>query len=191
MTHAAEEELPRPASPGDLLRTFNRMSLQGFGGVLPVVQHTLVVRQRWLSRAEFVEILALGQVLPGPNIVNMAVMIGDRFFGIRGALAACVGLLAAPTLIIFVLAAVYAEYAQVPWVAGALRGVGAVAAGLVISTALRLLPTLERNPMGGPTAALAGLATLGAIAGMRWPLLNVIGGLGGLSVLWAWVRLDR
>jgi hypothetical protein len=70
----------------ELFRAFNRLALQGFGGVLPVAQRELVERQRWLSREQFVETLSLGQVLPGPNIVNLALMIGDRFFGLRGAI---------------------------------------------------------------------------------------------------------
>jgi chromate transporter len=82
--------------------------------VLPVAQRVLVEQQRWLSREQFVETLSLGQVLPGPNIVNMALMIGDRFFGLRGALAALGGLLTAPLLIVLVLAALYGQLSGVP-----------------------------------------------------------------------------
>ena len=74
-------------SHGDLFLTFNRLALQGFGGVLAVAQRELVERKRWLTREQFVEMLALSQVLPGPNIVNLALMLGDRFFGLRGAVA--------------------------------------------------------------------------------------------------------
>ncbi len=81
----------QPASTGDLFFTFNRLALQGFGGVLAVAQRELVERKGWLTRQEFVEMLALSQVLPGPNIVNLALMFGDRFFGLRGALAAVGG----------------------------------------------------------------------------------------------------
>ena len=51
-------------------------------------QRELVERERWMTPAQFLELLSLGQVLPGPNIVNMALILGDRFFGWRGALAA-------------------------------------------------------------------------------------------------------
>ena len=72
----------RPASTGDLFITFNRLALQGFGGVLAVAQRELVERKRWLTREQFVEMLSLSQVLPGPNVVNLALMLGDRFFGL-------------------------------------------------------------------------------------------------------------
>ena len=72
-------------------------------------QHELVDKRGWLTREEFAETLSVGQVLPGPNIVNMALMIGDRFFGWRGALAAMAGLLLAPLAIVLVLAALYAR----------------------------------------------------------------------------------
>ena len=82
------ETLAAPTSLSDLFFTFNRMSLQGFGGVLAVAQRELVERTRWMTREQFVETLAVSQVLPGPNIVNMALMIGDRHFGLRGAFVA-------------------------------------------------------------------------------------------------------
>ena len=126
---------PAPRSPGELFRAFSSMALQGFGGVLPIAQRELVERERWLTKAQFVELLSLGQVLPGPNVVNLALMVGDRYFGWRGALAALTGMLLAPLAIVLALAALYAQYASVPAVAGALRGMGAVAAGLVLAMA--------------------------------------------------------
>ena len=128
--------------------TFTRLALQGFGGVLAVAQRELVEYRRWLTREQFVEMLAISQVLPGPNIVNLSLMLGDRYFGLRGAASALAGLLAVPLVIVLALATLYAEFASVPVVAGALRGMGAVAAGLVIATAVKLFSTLRTNRMG-------------------------------------------
>jgi len=176
----------RPHSLGELFRVFNRLSLQGFGGVLPVAQFHLGDRERWLTKEEFVEMLSIGQILPGPNVVNLALMIGDRFFGLRGAMVALAGMLLVPTLIVLALTALYAQFASVPAVAGALRGMGAVAAGLVIATALKLMPALRRNPMGRGLCTALMLAMLVAIGGLRWPLLWVLLGLGGISCACAW-----
>ena len=84
---------PSPPSPAALFRAFNRLALQGFGGVLPVAQRELVDRLRWLSLEQFLALLSLSQVLPGPNIVNLGLILGDRFFGWRGGLAAMAGFL--------------------------------------------------------------------------------------------------
>lgn len=181
----------RPASPFALFVAFTRLALQGFGGVLPVAQHELVDRRRWLTREQFVEGLALAQVLPGPNVVNLALMVGDRFHGTRGAFAALAGMLAAPTLIVLTLAALYARFATQPAVAGALRGMGAVAAGLVIASAWKLLPTLQSSPLGRPLAGAVLVLTLAAMAVLRWPLVAVVLGLGGASVALAAWRLHR
>jgi chromate transporter len=170
---------------------FNRMALQGFGGVLAVAQRELVERERWLTKTQFLEVLSLGQVLPGPNIVNMALIIGDRFFGWRGAAAALLGLLAAPLLIVLLLATLYREFVDLPAVAGALRGMGAVAAGLVIGTAVKLLGGLRNNPLGRLPAAAVALLTLLAIGFWRWPMVVVVLGLGSASVALAWWRLGR
>jgi chromate transporter len=183
--------LGRPASCGELFRVFNRMALQGFGGVLPVAHRELVERERWLAPAEFVELLALAQVLPGPNVVNLSLILGDRCFGWRGAVAATSGLLALPLVIVLVLGTLAAQAQDLPQVAAALRGMGAVAAGLVIATALKLLRTLRGHPLGRPAALLAALATLGAVGGARWPLVAVVIGLGSVTVAASAWRLHR
>ena len=181
--------LRRPASCGALFLAFTRLALQGFGGVLPVAHRTLVEQERWLSPQQFVELLTLGQVLPGPNIINMAIVIGDRFFGWRGAVAACAGLLLLPMFIVLGLAIAYQQQAAHPAVAGALRGRGAVAAGLILATAVKLVRTLRGNPLGLPTCAAIGLATFALVGGLRWPMVWVVLGLGGLGMALAWRRI--
>ena len=178
-----------PASPAALYFAFNRLALQGFGGVLAVAQVELVERRRWLTKDDFVEMLSMAQVLPGPNIVNLSLMYGDRCFGLRGAFAALAGLLLVPLVIVLSLAALYAQFAQVPRVSGALRGMGVVAAGLVIATALKLFGALKSNPLGVPLGLLLAALTFAAVAVLRWPLVAVIGGLGSLAVARAWWTL--
>ena len=178
-----------PRSCGELFLAFQRLALQGFGGVVPVAHRELVEHQRWLTADEFVELLALGQVLPGPNIINMALIYGDRHFGWRGAVSACFGLLSAPLLIVLALAALYRQFSDQAMVVGALRGMGAVAAGLVLATGIKLLPTLRKNALGRPLCGLFGAATLVSIGVLRWPLVWVVLGLGSVSVAIAWQRL--
>jgi len=183
------DTLAAPDSKFELFTAFTSLSLQGFGGVLPVAQRELVERRRWLSKEQFVEMLAVSQVLPGPNVVNLALMFGDRCFGLRGAFAALSGMLLAPMVIVLALTALYGHYADNPVVTGALRGMGAVAAGLILSTGLKLLSTLERNPMGLPICLGFGVATILATAWLRLPLVWVILGLGSLAIAVAWAKL--
>ena len=186
---AAVPALRRPASCAELFCVFNRLALQGFGGVLPVAHRELVERQRWLSAPQFVALLSIGQVLPGPNIINISIMLGDRFCGWRGALAATAGLLALPLLIVLALAATYQQFAANPLVAGALRGMGAVAAGLVVATAVKLSRTLKSNPLGLPASIALGAATWVMVGFLRWQMVGVVLGLGGLGMALAWRRL--
>ena len=185
----ATDAAAAPASLRELFFAFNRLALQGFGGVLPVAQRELVERLRWLTKEQFVEMLAVSQVLPGPNVVNLALMFGDRAFGLRGALAALGGMLLAPMLVVLALAALYGRFAQVPAVTGALRGMGAVAAGLVASTGLKLLGTFRRNPMGVPICLALAATILLATAWLRLPLVWMVLGLGALAIAIAWGRL--
>ena len=189
MTIDVEDILAAPASLSELFYAFNRLALQGFGGVLPVAQRELVERRNWLTKDQFVEMLAISQVLPGPNVVNLALMFGDRAFGWRGALAALSGMLLVPMIVVLALTALYARLDQYPMVTGALRGMGAVAAGLVLSTGVKLLGTLRRNPMGLAACLGFGALTLLATVWLRLPLVWVIAGLGSLAIAVAWSRL--
>lgn len=180
---------PQPRSLTDLFVSFTLLALQGFGGVLAVVQNELVERKRWLSREEFVEEWAVAQIMPGPNVVNLSLMIGARYFGLRGALAAMAGLLAVPLLLVLLLAVAYAHFGSQPHVVGALRGMGAVAAGLVIATGIKLASALKASPLGIPVAGALSVACFVAIALLRWPLAYVLLGLGSVGCLLAYRRL--
>lgn len=183
------QPLARPRSVIELFTAFTALALQGFGGVLAVAQRVLVEQHRWLTREDFIEILAIGQVLPGPNVVNMSLMIGDRFFGWRGALAALAGMMGVPLVIVLALAAVYTHYAADPVVAGALKGMGAVAAGMIVGTALKLTPVLRTNPMGRTACLLIMALGFVGIALLHLPLLRALLVLGLGACTFAWFRL--
>lgn len=168
---------------------FTLLAMQGFGGVLAIAQRVLVEERRWMSQEEFVETLAVAQILPGPNICNLALMVGDRFFGWRGACAALAGMMALPLAIVLMITVVYAELAAHPAVAGALKGMAAVSAGLFVGTGLRLAAALRTNPMGVPVCAAFAAACFGAVALLRWPLVWVLLTLGAIACIYAFRRL--
>ena len=181
----------QPRSKTDLFMSFTWLALQGFGGVLAVVQRELVEKKRWMTRDQFVEDWAVAQIMPGPNVVNLSMMIGGRYFGLPGALAALTGMLAAPLVIVLLLAALYGSVADSATAQAALRGMGAVAAGLITATGIKLIAALGKNAMGiGVCIGLAAL-TFVAIALLRWPLAWVLPGLGGVACLWAYRVLGR
>jgi len=180
---------PQPKSLSDLFFSFTILALQGFGGVLAVVQRELVEKKRWMTKEEFVEEWAVAQIMPGPNVVNLSLMIGARYFGLPGAMAALAGMLAVPLLVVLALALVYAEFAANPHVGGALRGMGAVAAGLITATGLKLLGALKKNPLGLPLCVLIGLLAFVGIALLKLPLAGVLLGLGGVACVVTYRRL--
>lgn len=180
----------QPRSPGDLFLSFTWLALQGFGGVLAVVQRELVEKKRWMTTEEFVEDWAVAQIMPGPNVLNLSVMMGDRYFGLRGALAAATGLLAVPLLVVLALALVYAQYADLPAVQGALRGMGAVAAGLITATGLRLMRAVRHHVLGIPMCIALGVLSFIPIALLHWPLIYVLLGLGGSACVLTYRKLQ-
>ncbi|RZI41790.1 chromate transporter [Herbaspirillum sp. HC18] len=178
MSVPSPQERPRPQSLSDLYISFTLLALQGFGGVLAIVQHELVEKKRWMTREEFVEDWAVAQIMPGPNVVNISMMIGARYFGLPGALVAMAGMLSVPLVVVLLLTFFYAQFAGHPGVAGALRGMGGVAAGLITAAGLRLLVTLKTNPLGRAAGFAFTIACFVAVALLRWPLFYVLLSLG-------------
>src|ERR1041385_3727008 len=101
--HPDHPDRRRPRSLTDLFVSFTFLALQGFGGVLAVVQRELVERKQWLTHEEFVEDWAVAQIMPGPNVINLALMIGSRYFGLRGALAALAGMVTFPMIVVLLM----------------------------------------------------------------------------------------
>lgn len=169
-----------PTSLFELFRVFNRLALHGFGGVLPWAQRVLVEERRWLTREEFVEMLAFAQLAPGPNVCNLAIMFGDRHFGWRGALVALAAMLAVPGALVLALAIVHGQLAQIPWVQRAVAGMAAVAAGLLIATAVKLARTQPARWL-----VLGALAFFG-VGLLRWPFVTVLAVLVPLAIALGW-----
>ncbi len=180
-------------SPRSLLHfgwVCNRLALQGFGGVLAVAQHEFVEREAWLTQQEFLELLAAAQLMPGPNVVNVAILLGERHFGWRGVLAALLGMLCMPLLLLLTLASLAQSRLHEPGLQALLRGMGLAAAGLLLGTAWKLAQPLRQSPLGLPRAlGLAALALI-LVGVLRWPLFVVLLLVAGTGTAIAW-RLRR
>ena len=181
----------RPHSLTELFWAFTALALQGFGGVVAITQRELVDKKRWLTQAEFVEDWAVAQVLPGPNVVNLSLMIGDRYFGVRGGMVALAGMLSFPLVIVLILAALFAGVSDSAVVQGALRGMGAVAAGMIAATGFKLFATVKQNVLGALVCYALTAMTFVSIALLKLPLIWVLLGLGGIGGLWAYRQLGH
>ncbi|WP_395696539.1 chromate transporter [Methylocella sp.] len=161
-----------------LFMAFFKIGLVGFGGVAAWVRRVLVEERGWLSDRDFAELQGVASVLPGANTVNLAVMLGDRYRGPSGALAAACGLLAAPLACLALVLLAYQGVAQQPAVRGALAGAAAATAGLVIGTGWKLLRALAGERLALGVAA----ATFAAVGLAHWPLSVALSVVAPLSV---------
>jgi chromate transporter len=185
---AAETVAPR--SVRELFLAFSWLALQGFGGVLAVAQRELVEKKRWLTREDFTQEWAVAQIMPGPNVINMAIVLGGRHFGWRGALASVAGMLTVPFLIVCSLVSLYGQIDHHPAVAGALRGMAAVSAGLITATGIKLIAGLRGNVLGRLACLVLGGLCFAAMAWLRLPLAWVLLVLGTAGMALAWRRLE-
>ena len=172
-----------PAGLWELYWGFLSIGARSFGGVLPWAHRVMVEERRWLAAADFAEVVALCQFLPGPNIGNASVVLGRRWFGLAGAIAAFLGLMALPFFWVLGLAYVYADFSSVPAVRSTVTGVGIAGAGLFIGTACKLCRPLANKP-----AALAVIAGCFLAAGLaRISILFVL----PMALALAWFAARR
>lgn len=165
-----------------LFLAFLEIGISGFGGVLPWARRVLVERRAWLTPKEFTETLSLGQALPGPNVVNMSIVIGHRFHGAIGSLLAFAGIMGAPFLIILLIGMLYSHYGALETVHHSLSGVAAAAAGLVVATGIKMAIAMPRTwfPIG------IAIVTFICSAILRVPLLAVLAIAGPLGIALTW-----
>ena len=161
MSDAPDAPPVPPRSRTELFFGFMSIGGRAFGGVMPWAHRAMVMERRWLTAGEFAEVATLGQLLPGPNIVNVSLVLGQRWFGWSGAAVAFAGLMLLPFAVIIGLATVYADFVELPHVRGAVTGVGLAGAGLFVGTAFKLGKPLLRQP-----AALAIAAACFACVGI-------------------------
>jgi chromate transporter len=173
--------VPPPVSLGALFGAFFVSGISGFGGVLPFARRELVERRRWITAAEFNDMLALCQFLPGPNMLNVSVVMGARYHGALGSLVAFSGLMSAPVAIVLCLGILFDRFGTLAPVAHAFTGLAAAASGLMLATALKIAAPLRRDVKAMAIAA-AGLV---AVAFLRIPLLLAMAVLLPVSLLLA------
>jgi chromate transporter len=169
-------------SAWELFIGFTKIGLSGFGGVLPWARRTIVEQKQWITAAEFNAILGICQLVPGPNIVNLAVCIGSRFDGAKGALAAVLGLMLGPIGVVLLLAMLYDHFSYLEAVQGMLRGISAVGVGLIAATGFKML----REELRYPWMLLAIVVTLFSAIWLGLPLGWVVLIAAPLALALAW-----
>lgn len=178
----------KPADPSvfDLFAGFFVVGVCGFGGVLPWARRMIVEQRKWLTAAEFTEMLGLCQFLPGGNIMNVTIALGSRFRGVPGALACFLGLMTAPVAIVIGLGAIYDQYDYLPAVRRAFVALSAAAAAYLLATAWKIAAPLRGRKLAVAIAVL----TVLVIAALRLPLLEAMPALaiGSTLLLWRFGR---
>lgn len=133
---------------------FMKLGLMGFGGVLPLAHRMIVDDQKWLDSETFNNLLGICQLLPGGNIINMAVAIGYEFHGMKGAISSVIGLITAPTIIVIMIYQLYTQFQSYPTIQHMIEGLAAAAAGLLFAMGLKMLRPIFKNYLTLITLAL-------------------------------------
>jgi len=172
-----------PCSLSEYAWLIVKIGLTSFGGGVSGWMMRLVVHERgWMTEPEFLTGLALCQVFPGVNVLNLSIWLGYKLHGGAGAVVGALAMLVPPGLLLIALGVGFAQIAGNPGVHAALTGVAAAGVGLTGAMGIRA----TRRSATGPVPILLVAVTFVAIAVLHWPLVPVVFGLGALSIALAW-----
>ncbi|HKV55112.1 MAG TPA: chromate efflux transporter [Candidatus Binataceae bacterium] len=167
----------------ELAAPFLWLGLTAFGGPaahIAMMEDQFVLRRRWLSREQFLDMLGATNLIPGPNSTEMAIHIGHQRRGWRGLVVAGVCFIGPAMMIVLAAAWAYVRFGSLPQVQGVLYAIKPVIIAIVFQALWRLTPTAVKNVLLG----LIGLiGTLGAIWGLN--TLLILFGSGALAAIGA------
>lgn len=172
MTEASPEGLPTRARLMELLALFVRLGFTAFGGPaahIALFEHEVVRRRRWMTHEQFLDLLGVTNLIPGPNSTEMVIHIGHRRAGLPGMVVAGSAFILPASAIVCGCAWAYVRYGSLPQAEGILYGVKPV----VIAIIVQALWALGRKAIRSQTLGL--LAAVSAVA--------VWCGLGELAAL--------
>ena len=175
------EAQDKPPSPkprlGELFTVFLCMGAMSFGGGMTSwTRREVVERRGWIDDRQFLSGVALSQIAPGANGVNIAVFVGTVLHGGAGALVAVLGMLALPVTIVLIAGVTYFSVSVLPqgaWFGLALAGIGAGAIGLNLASGLRLFRRNIRRK-GAMAVVVATALSLGFGVKLGWVLAVMI-----------------
>ena len=154
----------------DLFLTFAKVGVCPFGGgyaMLPILQREVVEKKHWVTDEAITDYYAIGQCTPGIIAVNTSVFIGHQLRKVPGGIVAALGVVFPSFVVITIIAAFLANFADLPVVQHALAGINAVVVALIASSVIKLGKTTLKNAPS--VCVFLGVLVLGELAG----LLNV------------------
>lgn len=183
-------ETPSPprATLWEIATVFGVISLTSFGGGQKAqIRRQLVQQKKWVTDRDFIEGLEVSQLMPGPNVLNLAVFMGQRVRGTPGAVTAFLAGSIPPFLIVLLVGAFYFSKYNTPVVHAALMGAAAAAVGLTLANAIELTEELWPRWLN----FVFMIATAVAVSYFKLSLVLTLLIFGSLSMLAYHYRLTR
>jgi chromate transporter len=145
---------------GEIIKAFLHLGVTAYGGLAMVepIRQRVVKEKGWLSQKEFLDGLALCQMVPGATVVQLATYVGYRLRRTPGALAAAAGFILPAFVLMLGLSALYFAYGNIPWVKSVSRGLGVVVIALLLQTAWHLGRNIGKHWLDAGIGLLALLA---------------------------------
>lgn len=148
----------------EIILVFMKIDILSFGGgyvAIPIVEKQIVKIKGWMDYKEFMNILAIDELTPGPIAINASTFIGNKMYGVLGGIIATLGNIIPSIIISLILVKIYLKYKDTNFFKGILKGIKCMVIGLLFSTLLSLLinSTIQNNTFGILSVILITLST--------------------------------
>ncbi|MBQ9300380.1 MAG: chromate transporter [Clostridia bacterium] len=170
----------------ELYWTFVKIGCVTFGGgyaMLPILERELVDKRHWTTMDDLRDYFSIGQCTPGIIALNVSTFIGEKRGGVKGAVAATVGFLTGPIVIILIIAMFLKNFAQLSVVQHAFAGIRVCVCVLIVQAVLRLWKKSVVDPFTlGLYLAVFALNALSGLLPVKVPaaLLVILSGVLGI-----------
>jgi len=170
----------------DLFWTFLKIGAFTFGGgyaMVALLEREFVEDKQWLSREEFLDMVAIAESTPGPVAVNSATYVGYKIEGAEGAAASTLAVCLPSFVVIYLISLVFDRFLQLSAVASAFRGIQVCVIYLIFSAGVRMLKALDKSPFATGVLAAVMLVMVGlSLAGVSVSsiLLILLSGAAGV-----------
>lgn len=120
----------------EIFWSFLKIGAFTFGGgyaMIPLIQHEVIHRRRWIEERDFIDLLTLAQTAPGPIALNTAVFVGYKRRGYLGALSAIMGVIVPSFVVILIVAIFFASIRDNAYVDAAFKGMRPAVVALIVA----------------------------------------------------------
>jgi len=167
----------------EIFTTFFKIGCFTFGGgyaMIPLIEREIVTKKGWVKEEEVIDVFAVAQSAPGAIAINSSTIVGYKIAGLKGALAATLGVVLPSFIIITIIATFFARFQDNPIVKAAFRGIAPSVVALILMASVKVGKAVIKDKLEVVILALSIIMVV--VFKMSAILVIIVGAAVGLLI---------